>query len=475
MTVNNSIDMVAIARSALESGTGPRYRALAGGIAEAILFGRIGHGQKLLPHRILSDKIGVTPGTVSKAYAEIERMGLVSSRVGDGTYVRFPGGEPAGGFENAPSTPDRLDLSRNTHIGGEEVRLLGETLQRLGQDPGLLARLVEYAPAAGAPHQRLAGARWLRFSGLDTDSESVLVSNGAQHALLCTLMACLRAGETIATEHLSYPGLIGAARYLDLRLAGLDMDEEGLTPQALAEACAQRPIKALYCTPTLQNPTSGTLSETRRREIAALCQRHNLLIIEDDAHGCLAEEHPPALSTFAPERAVLISSLTKAVAAGLRVGYLAAPTALVGKIAGALRASCWMASPLAAEIGAHWVLDGTAESLRARQRIETQQRKAMVGPLLDGFQVRSADGCCHFWIALPDPWRASELALELERQGVLVKAAEAFAVGRQAVPQCLRASISSVPSEAALIAAFRRLSDVIREGAYPISHWKQHY
>lgn len=466
MGVNGLIDMVAIAKTALESGSKPRYRALANGIAEGILRGRIGHGQKLMPHRILADKLGVTPGTVSKAYGEVERMGLVSSRVGDGTYVRFPGSEPAKGFENAPSAPDNLDLSRNTHIQGDEVRRLSETLLRMGQDTALVRQLLEYAPPAGASHQRQAGMRWLRFSGYDATSDAVLVTNGAQHALLCTLMACLRAGDTVATEHLSYPGLIDAARYLNLRLTGIEIDDEGLIPAAFAEACEQRPIKALYCTPTLQNPTAATLTEARRREIALLCRRYGVLIIEDDAHGCLADMRPPALASFAPDQTVLISSLTKAVGAGLRSGYLAAPPALATKIGGALRASCWMASPLAAEIGAQWVLDGTAEALRTQQRRETQRRKELVAPLLDGFRVRSADGCCHFWISLPEPWRATDLTLELERKRILVKAAESFAVGGLAVPQCLRTSISSTLDEASLIEAFRYLGKVIREGAY---------
>ena len=126
------------------------------------------------------------------------------------------------------------------------------------------------------------------------------------------------------------------------------------------------------------------LSVARREALVAVCREHNLLIIEDEAHAVLVEDRPPPLSFYAPERSVLIGSLSKAVAAGLRVGYLHAPVPLVSRIAAALRGSCWMATPLAMELASGWIESGVAEKLLRQQIIEIGRRKQLVEGLLQG-------------------------------------------------------------------------------------------
>jgi DNA-binding transcriptional MocR family regulator len=92
-------------------------------------------------------------------------------------------------------------------------------------------------------------------------------SPGGQHGLLCAMMALLRAGDTVVTEQMTYPGLITAARMLGIRLIGLEMDDEGVLPSALDEVCRNHRISALYCTPTIQNPTTAVLSVARREAL----------------------------------------------------------------------------------------------------------------------------------------------------------------------------------------------------------------
>jgi DNA-binding transcriptional MocR family regulator len=464
MRVNRYIDAVTIAAEAATEKR-PRYRAIAEALAQGILNGRIEAGSKLPPLRVLADELSVTVGTVNRVYTEIVRQGLVTSRVGDGTYVLSPGERVnAGEFENAPGgAPGVIDLSRNTHIPGEESALLGEALVRLGGDRRRLAQLGEYLPDVGLARHREAAVQWIARSGLDSAADQVVVTNGAQHALLCAMMATLRKDDLIVSEHLVYPGLVAAARALGIRLSGLMIDTQGLVPEALEEACCQQRVHALYCTPTIHNPTTGTMGPQRRQAIAEICLRHNVRIIEDDAHGVLEEQHPPSLAQFAPNHTMVISSLSKAVSAGLRVGFVAAPHALVGRIASAVRTSCWMATPLAAEVGASWILDGTAAALCEQQRREIRRRKDLVAPILADLHARTATNSCHYWIALPEPWRASELVSQLEERGLLVKAAETFAVGRIGVPQCIRASVSGVDDEG-LMRGFRQLVETIQEG-----------
>lgn len=473
MAVKPIIDTVSMLRDALSSGHGAKYKRLAEAMELRILDGSIEGGAKLPPHRSLADRLGVTIGTVSRAYAELERMGLVVARVGDGTFVRQRDLERKRdtGFSNfVEERPEQFDMSRNMHIPGAETSLLAQSLLELARSPQTLAEMTLYTPDAGLPRYRQAGARWLAHGDFRPQAEQVLCVNGGQHGLLCTLMALLRAGDTLVTEQLTYPGLISAARMLGIKLLGAAMDEEGLIPAALDELCRQHRISALYCTPTLQNPTTGVLSVARREALVAVCREHNLLIIEDEAHAVLVEDRPPPLSFYAPERSVLIGSLSKAVAAGLRVGYLHAPVPLISRIAAALRGSCWMATPLAMELASGWIESGVAEKLLRQQIIEIGRRKQLVEGLLQGLSYRTHPQCPHFWIEVPEPWRASDVEAELKLKNYLVATAEAFAVGRAAVPQFVRASVSNAShDDALLLQGFQALSNSLRQGSDPFA------
>lgn len=463
MSVNDYNVMIAILREAPGDAHAPRYRAIANALIRAISSGDIAAESKLPPLRLLSYELSVSMATVMRVYAEVERLGLAVSRVGDGTYVRSPGPEHERlRFRNEPAdAPGVVDLTRNTHISGDETAFQADLLRILAEDRALLSRLNEYGPAEGLPWHRRAGALWLRFSGRDVDENQVIVTGGSQHGLVCALMATIKPRECIATECLSYPGLIDAARMLDFDLIGLALDRDGLIPDALEAACRQRRVSALYASPTIHNPTAARMPPDRQRAIANLCQRHNVLIVEDDAHGLLADDHAPSFADFASERTVTLSGLTKAVSPGLRIGFAAAPPDLMERIAAAIRSSCWMVSPFPAEIAATWILDGTADYLRNEQRREIRRRKSLVTPILAKLDVRSREDCCHFWITLPPPLKAEDAAKALALDGVLVKAAEAFRVGQSFAGQCLRVSVSGPAEDEALVRGFGAIAAAV--------------
>jgi DNA-binding transcriptional MocR family regulator len=467
MTVKASIAMVSILRDGLANGLGVKYKRLADAVEKAIAEGVIEPGSKLPPHRLLADSLGVTIGTISRAYGELERVGLVVARVGDGTYVRQRGMERArdGGFRNVSEAPQVFfDMSRNQPIPGQEALLLSQSLQTLALDPQALRHLSGYTADAGLPRHRAAGAHWLRHQAFEPNAEQIVCVNGGQHGLLCALMALLKAGDTVVTEHLTYPGLISVARMLGIKLIGVAMDDEGLMPDALEDVCRSHRVSALYCTPTIQNPTAAVMSVPRREAIAEVCRQHNLLIFEDEAHAVLAQQRPLPLSHFAPERSVLIGSLSKAVSAGLRVGYLHVPLPLIGRLSAAVRGTCWMASPLTLEVATQWIENGVAEQLSGQQIVEISRRKSLVAGLLDGLVYKTHSHSPHFWIEVPEPWRASQIAAELKEKNYLVATAEAFAVGHGAVPQFIRASVcNSAGDDRLLLRGFEALAGALAE------------
>src|SRR3546814_19979988 len=124
------------------------------------------------------------------------------------------------------------------------------------------------------------------------------VTAGAHHGVLVALAAVTRPGEHIVSDALTYPGVRSLARMLGLRLDGLARDADGPLPDAFEEACRTHDVTAAYLCPKQPNPTSLTMPEARRRELATLARRYELATVEDDTFGPLAGRHPaPATPT----------------------------------------------------------------------------------------------------------------------------------------------------------------------------------
>jgi DNA-binding transcriptional MocR family regulator len=422
----------------LEGRSGPRYVAIADALAADMAAGRFDAGERLPTHRDLAWRLGVTVGTVSRAYAEAERRGLVSGEVGRGTYVRAALPREAQVMTATPeAAPGFIDLNFNFPPSGGEEQALRATLNALATAPESAA-LLAYQNHAGLPAHRAAASVWLARAGLEAPPERIAITAGAQHGILVTLAALTRPGDRIVTEALTYPGVQLAARMLGLRLDGLPLDREGLLPDAFEAACRNNEVKALYCIPTLQNPTTVTLPEARRRAIAEIAMRHGVAVIEDDIFRLMTPEAPPPISSFAPEHGYFITSLSKTTAPGLRVGFVATPEAGIERVTAALRTACWMATPLTAEIATRWIQDGTALRILDDRRAEVNARRSQALARLADHRVDCPLGSLHLWLHLPEPWRSADFANEAKRRGIGVTPAEAFAVGRSNLTHAVR-------------------------------------
>lgn len=411
----------------LDGRNGPAYRRIADALAADIGTGRLRPGDRLPPQRDLAWALKVTVGTVGRAYADAARRGLLSGEVGRGSFVRLP--EPAVPAPAAPlpATPDAapINFAQNLPVPGPETALLRETLQAIAADAAL-EPLLAYHPHLGRPRDRAAAAAWLCDSGIPAAPEHIAVVAGGQHGIAAILAACTEPGDAVATEAMTYPGFKTAARERRLRLDGLAIDAEGLLPDAFAAACRAGPPRLLYLTPNLCNPMAGVLPAERRTAIVEIARRHDVILVEDDVYGFLVDR-PPALASLAPERTLLVTALSKSVAPGLRIGYVLAPPAHLERLALAVRSSVWTAPPLMAEIATRWLETGVVRRLAQEKRREAAARQALARRVLGGPGPHAA---YHFWLPLPESWRAVDFAAEAERQGVLVTPSTAFAVGR---------------------------------------------
>jgi DNA-binding transcriptional MocR family regulator len=244
---------------------------------------------------------------------------------------------------------------------------------------------------------------------------------------------------------------------LHLRLEALPADRYGLLPDALERRVRARASRVLYTIPSLHNPTTIVMPEKRRREIAAVADRHGLTVIEDDVSGFLLERTPLPIAAFAPERTIFISGLGKAIAAALRVGYLVAPEALLPRLQGALAASVLFSSPIVAELATSWIEDGTAARIAELKRTEVALRQRIARRILhhDGGDPRAM----HLWFEIPKRWTADAFTEEARRRRVRIASASSFAVAPE-VPRAVRISIGAPASIGDLEAALHVLAGI---------------
>jgi DNA-binding transcriptional MocR family regulator len=441
----------------------PRYRAIALALASDIGAGRMKPGTRLPTHRELADRLGVTVGTVTRAYGEAARRGLVSGEVGRGTFTRAAPSHAA-----RPASSDGnpvIDMSVNIPpppFGIDEDELLSRTLAALAQRDDL-AGLLSYPLDAGRPEHREAGARFIAYSGLHATPERVLVSSGSQHAMTAVFSALTQPGDVVLTEQLTYQGMKALANLLHLNLQGLPIDEHGLRPEAFEVACRSG-AKFLYCVPTLHNPTTAIMPPARRAQLAEIAIAHDVLIVEDDVYGLLLDEPVPALSSFAPETSIYLTGAAKVMAAGLRVGFMFAPRALVGKLAAAIRTTTWMAAPLMVEIAADWIRDGIAERLIAGRRAEAAARQRIAQRVLCQHHAVSHPNAFHLWLRLSSEWQSDALAEAARRRGAPVAPRSQFLVSpKSGGGDAVRVSLGAARSREELERGCEILADLLAQ------------
>jgi DNA-binding transcriptional MocR family regulator len=246
--------------------------------------------------------------------------------------------------------------------------------------------------------------------------------------------------------------------YLGLRLRPLAMDEQGIVPEAFGAACADSKPKALYCTPTLHNPTTATMGAERRREIAAIAERYGVAIIEDDAYGMLPDQPCAPLAALAPDLTYYISSLSKSLSPALRIAYLVVPNArIAARLTANIRASTSIASPLTSAIATRWIETGSADNVLRAIRQETRERHRLLRSHLP--LAQSTPEAFHAWLPLRSTWDRHAFAAKLRSVGIGVVASDAFAVG--AAPEAVRLGLGGVATREELEASLTVIADVL--------------
>jgi DNA-binding transcriptional MocR family regulator len=277
-------------------------------------------------------------------------------------------------------------------------------------------------------------------------------------------MALLQPGDVVATDALTYPGFKVLAEAHRLELAPIPAAGHGPDLDALERLCKSRRVRAIYVMPTLHNPLGWVMGASQRRQLVAIARRHGLLIIEDAAYAFLVEDPPAPLAALAPETTVYVSGLSKSVATGLRVGFVAAPTQWVSKLERAIRATTWNTPGVMTAIACGWLDDGTVTRLESEKRRDATARQAIAADVFARMPYVRHPASYFVWLPLPEEVRADQLATALMRDRVSVSTAEPFATSAQ-VPHAIRLALGSVGLDT-LRYALEQVRRAIDEQAY---------
>lgn len=446
-------------RESLVEGQGPKYRVLIQSIRSAVQSDRLATGARLPPVRDLAHRLGVTPGTVARAYRLGVSEGLLEAQVGRGTFVAgrsAPVSEPP---LHEAHAADEIDL-RPVRLA--DLGQAGQITDALREIAGRSAALVDYPDETSDSALRVALATWA--SGAQTGpltGADMVLGLGAQNVVFLLLQHMLRGPEpVILTEELTYPGFRHSARLLRARLVGVAMDADGLRPDALLAAARQEGAQVLITTPSLHSPTGTRTSYARRLELSEVIRHTRLQVIEDETH-LITPMSQPGYRVLCPDQGWHVGGLSKIYSPGLRLGYAAAPEGQGGYARQVAMSNFYGLPPLMTELALMLLKSGALETTRAQVRDEVAVRAAEAAAILGHRDITAAPEAPFVWLRLPGGWRMAAFQAACRARGVLLRGADVFAVPGGAVPDAVRLSLNLQLPRGRVIEGLRRIDEIL--------------
>jgi DNA-binding transcriptional MocR family regulator len=419
-------------------------------LREAIATGELAPGEKLPPTRELAELAGVNHLTAVRVYRRLRELGLVTSQVGRGTFVRESAGALPADAGGGPEW-QRYVLPPITESAGDRAM---DEMYRHSQARGLIPLSVGYPSAELFPFEQMRQAmsealerhdsRALQYTdiaglpelveqvtalsgdrGTPEEPESILVTTGARQGLTLVARALLRPGDVAACESPSFMGVLESIRDTGARMLPVPVDADGLDTGTLEELLARHEVKLLALQPRCQNPTGSDLSAERRAHLLELARRHGFFIVEDGIYADLRFEGEDlgSLRREAPSHVIYVDSLSKIVGGGLRVGWVASSGPVRERLLRAKRTDDMHSATLTQLALARFLAAGEyPDHLERARAFYLERRDVLMNAVtrhLGGLaSVQKPIGGGHLWLTLGVAVDEGELMTEAVRHGV---------------------------------------------------------
>lgn len=416
----------------------PLYLQISRALRELILSGGLLEGLHLPPERRLAQDLGVNRSTVLAAYRELKSEGLLDARVGRGTAVAPRRGtapravtatsapqlpwhqlaRPTAAKAEDPLLRDLLELTERRDAISLSIGLpapehlplreLHEIERELFAEVG--AAVLQHSPTEGITPFRETLGQHMATRGAACSAPEVMVTSGSQQAIDLVARAFLEPGDAVAVEAPSFFGALQVFRAAGARLLGVPADEQGMRTDLLESLLQRQRPKLIYTLPTFQNPAGHVMSLERRRHLLDLAYRFQVPVLEDDPYSDLRYDGAALPSVKALDghgHVIYVSSFSKALFPGLRIGWIAAPRPVIRRLALAKQSVDLHSSTLG-----QWLIDrfvrqgGLERHLRTVRAAYAKRRDAMLEALkaqaLPGVTYVRPDGGFYFWCRLPE-------------------------------------------------------------------------
>jgi DNA-binding transcriptional MocR family regulator len=443
--------------------TVPYYKSLSLDLEEKIRSGELKAGTKLPPQREIADYLDLNYTTITRVYDLCRKKGLIYGVTGKGTFVAA---HPAEDVTIAvpESQPDTIEMGSVN--GFSEYSLPVEEATKTVIERGYLRSLYEYSYPLGHPHQLAAGARWIEQLKVHSDPAHMAICAGAQNALTVALLSLFSPGDEIAVDPYTYSNFIELAHMFHLVLVPIAGDKEGMLPGALEKSCRLHSLKGIYLIPTCANPTTITISETRRKELADVIKKQKLILIEDDISTWLfAASGLPVLTSFhdlLEGNSVYICGMTKSLCPGLRIAFMSFPPALKGAISHGISNINIKTSSLDAEIISELILNGSAYDIARKKAAWAIEASRLFAEVFPGFGTAP---CYYRWLPIGTNRPFLKTEKELLGRGVRIYHSERFAVTRENGEKYLRVALCSAGNVHRLKKGLQILKEYLEERA----------
>ena len=439
---------------------------------------------RLPSYRELQHRYRLSPATVQRMLADLGRRGLVVTRPGSVTFT--PAARP-GPAPVADVSWQTLALGSRPGLGPDLERLieppppdalplasgfLDESLQPLGLLAAAASRAARRPqgwsrlPSQGLPELRSYLAA---ETGAAMTAQNVLITPGGQAALSAVFRHLCAPGDPVIVESPTYLGALAAARAAGLVLVPVPGDADGVLPDALADALARTGARLVYLQPRYSNPTASVLAPDRRAAVLDAVARRGGFLVEDDWVRDLDLGSPspqPLAAADDDGHVIYLRSLTKPVAAGLRVAGLAARGPVLARLRRGRISDDLFVAPVLQQVALDVLTAaGWSRHLAGVRRVLRERRDALVAA------VRELPGCdlavvprggLHLWLRLPDRCPDADVAEACAARHLAVSPGRAFFAGEPPAPY-LRLSYAAT-QQPGLVHAAEILAEVIAPG-----------
>jgi DNA-binding transcriptional MocR family regulator len=424
----------------------PIYKQIADYIEIGISSGLFPVDTVLPSERNLAKELDVNRSTIVAAYEELQSLGIVERRKGSGTRVstdiwgishkRIPNWgryvEDGSFLPNLPLVQRiRTEIQNNDLINLASGELSPDLMPNdqfkhiLSHQP-FIGNLGYDHPQGNKGLRETISSHVKEYKNIDTSPSSILITSGAQQALHLIVECLLKPGDAVAIEDPSYCYSLPIFQSAGLRTFLLSVDEHGINPDDLLSLHKKHRIRMVFLNPDYQNPTGTILHLSRRKRILELSSEFGIPIIEDDPYSLTSfngEVNPTLKSMDYDGNVLYISSLSKIVASGLRIGWIIGPTQVIQRLADAKQQvdfghsvfPQWIANEFLGSAHFNTHIDMIRSQLELRKYHMTSGLKEITSNQVDFI---TPDGGIHLWCKIDSSINEYQLLEESIKNGV---------------------------------------------------------